>query len=451
VRKSFLPAILFLLIFIFTPKQVFAFSSASDTISTSRPSASTPLTAIVNTGDTVLTVTAGGTNLSTFLASDAAKLWGGTVESLNIASASADRTKIYTTNAAAYTHNIGTLVTHAVTAKHTISFQFSTPGVSGDQLVITFPGVGDNSDAPSATTFAFNGLNGSAGTNITVSGATCSSWNVSAPSITCTLGGAVSAGTTVTVTIGSSTPQLINPTKTNSIGTSDLWKLTLNHLDNAGAAKENEGRIAIATIEGVKVTGVVDASITMTIAPINNGTNIYTDNNSCNNAAFSPIVTNSGADPSATSVNLGTIGLSINYVAQKITISTNGSGGYVLTATASGKLMNHQSGYSFQNAQGGTSLVADNLPAPAIISASAEAYGISACGTHANSIFWSGANALFGNPNNSAGNAFIYKLASWSTPVTNAITSVIYGVTSSGTTPAGTYETAINYIATPTF
>lgn len=450
VKKIIFPLVIFS-VFILIPKQTYAFSAASDTISTSRPSASTPLTAGVSAGDTVLQVTAGGTNLSTFLASDAAKLWGGTAEILTVASASADRTRIYTTAAAANAHSIGTLVTTAITAKHTVSFKFSTPGVSGDKLIIVFPGAGDISDAPSATTFAFNGLDGSSGTNLSVSGTTCSSWSVSAPSITCTLNGAVDTNTTVTITIGANTPQLINPTKTQAIGTGDLWKLTLQHMDSTGATeKESNGRIAITTIEGIQVTGVVDASITMTIAPINNDTNIFTDNGSCDNAAFSGITTNSGANPTATSANLGTIGMGINYVAQKITISTNGSGGYALTATASGKLINSSSGYSFNNAQGG-SLTADNTPTPAAISGGTEVYGVSACGIHANSIFWSGANALFGNPSNTAGNAYIYKLASWTAPVTSEATSVIYGVTASGITPAGTYETAINYVATPTF
>jgi hypothetical protein len=450
VKKTIFLLSLFFFILILFPNRTFAFSSASDTITTSRPSAYTPLTANVNAGDAVLEVTAGASNFSTFLASDLVKLWGGTIETLSVASASADRTKIYTTGTAGYAHSSGTLATHAVTARHTISFMFSTPAVSGDQLVITFPGAGDNSDTPSATTFAFNGLNGSSGTNLTISGTTCSAWSVVAPSIICTLGGDVDTSTTVTVTIGSSTPQLINPTKINAIGTSDLWKLTLSHLDSVGATKESDGRFAIATIEGIQVTGVVDASITMTITPVNNGTNIYTDNNSCNNAAFSPITTNSGADPTATSVNLGTIGTGVNYVAQKITISTNGSGGYALTATASGRLMNNTSGYAFNNAQGGN-LTADNTPSPAIISGGTEAYGISACGTHANSIFWSGANALFGNPSNSSTNSYVYRLASYTDPVTSAITSVVYGVTASGITPAGVYETAINYVATPTF
>lgn len=450
MKKIIFPLAIFF-VFILTPKQVFAFTSASDTITTSRPSASTPLTAGVVGGDTVLQVTAGA-NLSTFLASDTAKLWGGTTEFLTVASASADRTRIYTTSGAVNAHDVATLVTTAMTAKHTVAFKFSTPAISGDKLIIIFPGGGDNSDAPSATTFAFNGLNGSSGTNLSVSGTTCSAWSVSAPNITCTLGGAVDTNTTVTITIGSSTPQLINPTKTQAIGTSDLWRLTLQHMDSTGVtAKESDTKIAVATSEGIHVTGIVDASITMTIAPISNGTNIYTDNSSCDNSAFNGITTNSGADPSATSVNLGTIALGVTYVGQKITISTNGIGGYALTATASGKLTSNSSGYSFNNAQGGNSLAADNSPAPAAISGGTEAYGISACGSHANNIFWSGANALFGNPTNSAGNAYIYKLASHTAPVTSTATSVIYGVTSSGITPAGTYETAINYVATPTF
>ncbi|MFH1187104.1 MAG: hypothetical protein V1697_02935 [Candidatus Levyibacteriota bacterium] len=442
VTLLFLPILVCVFVF---PSSVNAFSSASDMITTSRPSAATPLNGNLAASSTSVTVY---DNNSIFLASDSAKFWGQTQEILVVASASADRTKVYLTSATANAHTNGTVVTNAVTARHTIAFKLSTPAIATDKLVITFPGAADNTASPSASTFAFNNLqNGNL--SISAGGTGCTSWSISSPSITCVLNGAITTATTVTITIGSSTPALINPTKTQTIGTGDLWKLTLKHTDTSDAEKETNTKIAIATIESIQIQGVVDASITMTIAAINNGTVVKDDNTGCDATGFN-ITTNSGQHPTATSVNLGTIGTNMTYAAQKITISTNASSGYVLTATSSGKLINPVSGHSFPNAQGAGDLTANDLPIPAQMSAGTEAFGIAACGTNANTNFDTDP-PLFGNPSNSAGNAYYYTLATNASQATNDPTSIVYAVTASGTTPAGTYSTAMTYVATPTF
>ena len=429
------------------PSKINAFTSASDTITTSRPSAVTPLSGDLGSGSTVITVY---DNKSIFLASDSAKFWGQTQEILTVASASADRTKIYLTSATANAHTNGTVIANAITAKHTVAFKLSTPAVSGDKLVITFPGTADTTASPSASTFAFNNLQDS-NLSISAGGTGCTSWTVSSPSITCILDGAITTATTVTITIGSSTPALINPTKTQAIGAGDLWKLTLQHTDTLDVIKETNSRIAITTIESIKIQGIVDASITMTIAGINNGTVIKDDNIGCNATGFN-ITTNSGQHPTATSVNLGTISTTINYVGQKITISTNAPSGYALTATSSGKLINSSNGHAFPNAQsGGGNLTANDTPVPAAISAGTEAFGFSACGTNANTSIFGTTTPYYGNPSNSAGNAYVYTLGSYSAPATNDQISVVYAVTASGITPAGTYGTVMTYVATPTF
>ncbi|MFH1187106.1 MAG: hypothetical protein V1697_02945 [Candidatus Levyibacteriota bacterium] len=434
-------------VFVF-PSGVNAFTAASDMITTSRPSAATPLNGNVAASSTSITVY---DNSSIFLASDSARFWGQTQETLVVASASATRTALYFTSATTNAHTNGTVVTNAVTAKHTITFKLSQQASVGDILKVTFPGSGNTTASPSATTFAFNGLLNS---NVTV-GATsgvCDTIVVSAPDIQCTVSTLIPTTATVTITIGSSTPALINPTKTQTIGTGDLWKLTLKHTDSLSIIVEPDGKLAITTIESVFVQGVVDASITMTIAAINNGTNIKTDNDGCD--AWFSFLTNSGQNPTATSVNLGTIGTSMTYAAQKITISTNAPSGYVLTATASGRLINPASGRSFPNAQGATHLTANNVPIPAAMSAGTEAFGISACGTDSASDatpIFDTSPGRFGNPSNSAGNAYYYSLATNTGIVTSSITSIVYGVTASGTTPAGTYSTTLTYVATPTF
>ena len=441
--------VIIVVLFFLLPKQAHAFTSAADTITTSRPSASAPLSANAATNDSSVTVVAGSANLSTFLASDAAKLWGGPPqEILTVASASADRTKIWFTSALTGNHSLGSIITSAVTAKHTIVFKVSQTAAVNDILKITFPGSADNSASPSATTFAFNNLQAA---NVTVSATSgvCGSISVSAPNIQCTVSTLIPTTATVTVTIGSSTPQLINPTKSQTIGTSDLWRIGLSHT-SGGFDAEAPANVAIASIESVYVSGVVDASITMTIAGIANGVVVKDDNTGCNATGFA-MTTNSGAASSPTSVNLGAIGTAINYAAQKISIATNGPNGYSLTATASGRLINPASGYWFTNAQGGLDLTANDTPIPAAIAGAVDAFGISACGTHAYTTNFGTTTAKFGNPSNSAGNAYTYKLASTTGATASVATSVVYGVSAAATTPAGTYSTILTYVATPTF
>src|SRR5437588_12985752 len=79
-------------------------ASSSDTITTSRPSASTPLSANVASGDGTATVYSNG---STFLASDSAHLWGQTQENVTIATVSAAKTTLFFTGTAGQAHAKG--------------------------------------------------------------------------------------------------------------------------------------------------------------------------------------------------------------------------------------------------------------------------------------------------------------------------------------------------------
>jgi hypothetical protein len=446
MKKLTLITIMAIAIFLLLPKQSYAFNTAADTITTSRPSAATPLSANAITTDSSVSVVAGTANLSTFLASDSAVLWGGTPETRIVATASADRTKLYFTGELTGNHSLGSVVTSAVTAKHTITFKLNQEAAVGDILRVTFPGSANTSASPSASTFAFNNLQTA---NVTVSSTTgvCGTIAVSAPSIQCTVSTIIPTTATVTITIGATTPALINPTKTNAIGTSDLWKIALAHTNSGGADVESAANVAIATAESVYVQGIVDASITMAISGIGTGYDI-----SGISALCPAITTNSGFASTSTLVNLGTIGTSINYAAQRITISTNGVNGYALTATSSGRLMNPANGYFFPNAQvGGNHLTANDTPAPQALSGLSEAFGITSCGADAVSPIVFTQGTLFGNPSNSAGNAFNYKLSGETSPTDPTDTVVLYGARARATTPAGAYSTILSYVATATF
>src|SRR3989344_1804155 len=108
-----------------------------------------------------------------------------------------------------------------------IHFTTVTAIPGSGKIVLTYPGSGNNTASPSATTFAFNNLSSA---NIQTNGVTCSSFTISSPTITCNVNGSgVGAATTVTILIGCSAasgvvcttqvPTFINPAKSATAGT----------------------------------------------------------------------------------------------------------------------------------------------------------------------------------------------------------------------------------------
>jgi len=274
--------------------------SISDTISTSRPSAATNLTADQAANATQVTVYNNG---SIFLASDSATLLRDTGETQNIVLVSSmsatgipSATQRYVyfggpcagTGCAANTHHLGDIIITPITATHTIKFTPSRQIPSGGFISISFPTTATNTASPSATGFSFNGMTSGSGlpTNIVTNNVTCTAdanTTVSGNTITCKTTGPVNAGTVVTIIVGCTTqssgvctafkPQLINPTKTLSAGTGDQWRLSVQTTDSGGAQLDS-GIAAIATNESVQVQGTVQPYITFSIAGVTNGTSI---------------------------------------------------------------------------------------------------------------------------------------------------------------------------------
>ncbi|MDE2591173.1 MAG: hypothetical protein KGL95_16065, partial [Patescibacteria group bacterium] len=238
--------------------------SVSDTITTSRPSPSTPLSANVSAGAGVATVYNNG---STFLASDSARLWGQTTEGLTVATVSADKLTVFFTNTAANNHANGTVLATAITSVHTIKFTTIGSIPSGGTIVISFPPSSSsdtNPASPSAQTFMFNGITtsnikGNFTPNPGGSTISCTPSGTGAgqtPIITCTVGTAdLAGGTTVTILVGCTTagtvcslanqvPTLINPTKSAANGIADRWLININTF-NAGAVPIDNGQTRI--------------------------------------------------------------------------------------------------------------------------------------------------------------------------------------------------------------
>lgn len=447
-------------------------SSFSDTVTTSRPSASTPLTANVGASDgqaQVVSEDAGAPNYSIFLASDSARFiadTGETEDTVNVASMSAaDKPAagsriVYFTSAIGHTHHLGDTVVVPITAMHTIQFTTQTTIPNGGKIIITFPGSGDNSASPSATTFAFNGLtSGNASSNIQTNNATTCTWTVAAPSITCATNASIAGGTTITFLIGcaaasgasctTQAPRLINPTKSvtnNASGlavnqtTADNWRINVQTQDTPGNGSTvlDQSTTTIGLIESVQIQASVDPTLTFSINGMTAAQNINSVGaTGCPNEAM-----NSGIASNATFVNLGLLTSGkINLAGQYISISTNEAGGYSLTATSSGSLKEPSSGYAINSPNAFNTM-----------SAGTEEFGLHACGSDANASFVPGSSIT-------GGSGKVY----WPTPTASVliashasvtaaiITGIEYAATVSGTTPAGIYNTVITYVATPTF
>lgn len=465
----FLPLIAFFLLLLLTPRHVLAatLGSVKDTISTSRPSASSTLNGNQAASASQVTIDDNG---SIFLASDSATLWNDTGETLNtvtVASLSAANTPssnkriIYFVSTAANTHHTGDPITTAISAMHTVQFTIPNAIPSSGKIVITFPGSALTTASPSASTFSFNGLttaNASANISYKLDGSATCTFAVSAPAITCTTSAAVAAATTITFLIGcadastnetsctTQSPRLINPTKTAAAGTADSWTLTITTQDS-NSVNIDSAKTKIGTIESVEVTANVDPTLTFTIAGIANATAINTGNTTgCTNTEN----TSAGNASTATAVDLGTLGTgAINIAAQLLTITTNAQNGYTLTATSSGHLINPATGF----------WITDSTT-PTVMTAGTTWFGVHPCGLDVTSATWAtgatggGANAKYAWPTQTGS----VSLASDATgPIANSITagnglvSMEYAATISVSVPAGSYQSVITYVVTATF
>lgn len=466
-KQLILPLLILFLGLFFTSKaNAASLANVSDTITTSRPSASAPLNVNQLTTDTSATVVDNG---SIYLASDSAVLQADTGQTQNImtvASMSAQLAgplrNVYFTSSPANTHHKGTALVVPVTATHTIRLTTVSAIPSGGHIVITFPGSGVNTASPSATTFAFNGLtSANASTYIQTNNATTCTWTITAPSIDCVTSASIAGATTITFLIGCTTgttsctafsPRLINPTKTAAAGTADTWKITVKTQD-ASAIDLDSAKAVVGTVEAVQVQGTVDAFLTFTIA--GQGGTVCSD------------ATNAGITATATFVDLGALSTNISISAQRLTVTTNGAAGYSIIATSSGRFINPASGFWLADANGGNGLTANDTanfsttPAPGAITAGTPAFGIHPCpvtgGSYTptvNSTGWGtggGASNKYANPWNTGTNGFYAYISSYPGPAGTSQTDVEYAATVASTTPAGVYSNYFTYVATPVF
>ena len=454
-----------------------SFTNASASATTSRPSASAVVSTFALSGVTSLTVK---DNTSTFLASDSAKIFksGAFSENIRIATTSADRltATFATTTTTSYGADASVLTT-PITAMHSFIFTTQTPIPVNGTIEITYPAAvaGDVVQAsPSANTWMFNGqTTGNMQAKFSQGTATCTftksgdvnATGVQTPKIICTVAtGIVPAGTTVTLLIGCSAmtgaacttqvPNIINPTNNTTLrGVSVVRNINLSSYSVSGGSQLDSTTLKMGTIESVFVVAHVDPTFTFRIDGVAASTDMDSSSTFCGTAYADGIITNASFPSTPTDVNFGTItSANPTYAAQKFTITSNTNGGYAITATSSGFLLNPVTGIYIPNVQG--NVTANDTPAPAgFPAAGTGAYGISPCDDSAygrvNTTKWGQAPPLFANPSAQ----YLYTLVTRNGALASNgdISYVVYAAQAASATPPGDYWQIMTYTASATF
>ena len=264
------------------------------------------------------------------------------------------------------------------------------------------------------------------------------------------------AGDVIEVQVGTNaaggTNQINNPSKSAAVGTADIHDIAIT--TNDGTSDVDTGSAQVAIIEGVTVSATIDESVAFSINNLASG--------SCTGDTGTPTVRDISGDADNT-VNFNTGGATISantfYVAcQELSVSTNSSGGYVLTTetdtslkSAGGDLIdsgncdgtctqstgdtwatdtNNGFGYFCENGTGTDCATA--------LDTTSEYVNFPCTGADADCDPRTGGESpvtVMSNTGQVSGN----------------VAEIHYKLSVSGTQAAGDYETTVTYIATPTF
>jgi len=471
-------SLLFILLFVCLPGKAHAkaFIDASDTLSTTRPSAIGDIAASATSSATQIIIT--DTN-AIFLASDAAQLQSssGTILGTSAISylsgkdtpASGQRTIYLTTP-----FNVDTSPTDnflvPVPAMHTFEFTTQTSIPAGGNIVLTFPGSANNNSYPSQGSFAFNSLSAS---NIKFNNATCGTITVSSPTITCdSVSSTIAAGTKITIFVGCSAasgaacttqaPTLLNPLKTLNGG--DIHKIKIA-TQNTSDSELDASYITATTGSSVTISGTVEARFTFSLGGVSNATAVNDTNPGCTLSE----TTNAGLNARARSLSLGEIKYTpnqkdtkiSNITAQLLGVSTNSLNGYVLFASSDSPLTQVGGSATFT-----TSTSPDS---PESFPSGKNYFGLHACGADTPASTWTEtgdqncSTMISGSTANECKYAWpksgddIILSADYIGPIGmgqiegNGLTSVSYAAGIDGLIVPGDYSSVITYTALPTF
>lgn len=219
-----------------------------------------------------------------------------------------------------------------VPSNHTFAFTMPNGAVSGQTIVINFPGSSFNVNGTGATGLDFNDIDVVLGgaQDITLGAAPSgTTWGVSTTSTSIILttsstsGATVASGTAVVIRVGTNAvtgttgdTRMTNPSSGGSV------ELTVN-----GSVPDN-GQTRVAIIDDVVVTANVNTSFSFVISGVTNG------------ATVNASPTTTATTTTATSVPFETLNAGTSKVlAQDLAVTTNAINGFVVTVEQSQNLL----------------------------------------------------------------------------------------------------------------
>lgn len=274
--------------------------------------------------------------------------------------------------------------------------------------------------------------------------------------ITCALGAGETnpINTTGTITIGG-TNKLINPApglnhvagKADSAA--DTYTIIIRHTDSDNSTIINGdttlGKIAV--VENVRVTAVVDPTITFYIDSVGTSTPGMTR---CGTTL------NSQADQTtATSVSFGTLNLSsFNTLAQRFSCTTNAKSGYVVQVYENSQLTNYNTGTTIPDTDCDDDAACNTTTEndwDTDVGATKSEFGYSLEAINSSNVAFGHSNVFKAKPFG-VGSANAQTVMSYATTPSSIDQAYIcYRITANNYQEAGTYQNSINFVATATF
>lgn len=429
-------------------------------------SAPSNTTANVMTGDTLAIANAGVTTVSYYIVRDVGDT--ATIELASSVGTTTPMAFIVATHSAIHTVSF---TPQSATSGEIWQFLFKIssrngevwsdgmPDQTGFDLGSTIPGVGTTGLGTriqaSDITCPFSGT-ASVGTSTWISSGINTGSTGTYGIVQCSLAvGTSNSGIATSMVVGKALnlgSQLINPspgishTPGQADVTSDTHAFAVRQLDNSSNILDiTFGKIAVT--ESVRITAIVDPTITFIISNVG-VTNIGTT------LCGSPLG-NGVPNTTATSVSFGPLVLgTYNNAAQRISCTTNSTNGYVIQAYKNRPLTMLGTTTTLPDGNcGGSGCSVGTTSVWTSYTASGFGYAMqvgTTTGVAANVTLGIGTTNRYKLLGNGNGNAQTI-LSRTDTPGGTDFVYICYRITASTTQPAGTYEDSISYIATATF
>jgi len=357
-------------------------------------------------------------------------------------------TRQNTVNAAALTDLSDTLNQSAPTAtsNHTIVFTTPTGVAAGETITVTFDSLFSTSSGLDFNDMDLSGS--SAGEQTLANVASGATWGATTSGdivVQFTSGsGTFAVGETITIEIGDNATAgatgdswITNPTKVLEAGIADIYTVSI------GGTQTDSGDMLIAIVEGVAVSVTIDESLSFSVTS--------TLNSDCDDK----FATLGGPDSTASTVPFGTLtsGNTFFHACQDLSVSTNASSGYALTAqtdtalkSGGGVLINNGTcdGTCTETATDTWGTATNNgfayssTGTDSVITATSTYRTFACIGATTTDCLPEGGETAQNVMTNSA-------------PVNNSTLTIEYKLSFPGTQAAGTYSNTVTYIATPTF